>query len=193
MSKRICVYCSSSNILEQKYTEAAESFAKAASLREYTIVCGGSCRGLMGTLIDKMNELGGDVEGVMPAFMKDIELHHPALRKLTLVDSMSRRKEMLRENAHAVVALPGGIGTIEELIETYTLKRLGLYPGTIILLNLDGFFNPLLQLFAHLVSEKMLNRNWSDALIVVEDVSGLVNEIEKCKPQILEPKHYAPA
>jgi uncharacterized protein (TIGR00730 family) len=147
----------------------------------------------MGVLIDKMNELGGDVEGIMPSFMKDIELDHPSLRKLTLVDSMSRRKEMLRENTDAVVALPGGVGTIEELIETYTLKRLGLYPGTVILLNLDGFFNPLLQLFAHLVSEKMLNRNWSDALIVVEDVSGLVEAIEKCKPQILEPKHYAPA
>ena len=118
MGKKICVYCSSSNILDKRYLEAANSFAEAASSHNWTVICGGSRKGLMGVIIDRMLELGGDIEGVMPSFMKEIELEHRSLQNLTLVDSMSRRKELLRENTHAVVALPGGIGTIEEFIET---------------------------------------------------------------------------
>lgn len=193
MGKRICVYCSSSDILEDRYKEAAASFAKAASLHDYTIVCGGSCRGLMGVLIDTINQYGREVEGIIPDFMKELEFHHPKLDKIKVVDTMSKRKDMLREDTDAVIAFPGGIGTIEEFIETYTLKRLGVYPGAVILFNQDGFYEPLIQLFKHLAKNNMLNDNWSDALIVVEDVTGLIDAIEKSERKILEPKHYAPA
>jgi uncharacterized protein (TIGR00730 family) len=192
MGKRICVYCSSSNILDKKYLEAADSFAEAASSHNWAIVCGGSRKGLMGIIIDKMLESGGDVMGVMPAFMKEVEFEHERLENMLFVDSMARRKELLRENTDAVVALPGGIGTIEEFIETYTLKRLGLYDGAVIILNLNGFFDPLLKMFQHLVYEKMLNRNWSDSLIIVNSVDELTHAIQNSSPQRLEPVHYAP-
>ena len=180
-------------MLDKKYLEAANTFAEAASGRNWTIVCGGSRRGLMGVIIDRMLDLGGDIEGVMPSFMKEIELEHRSLQNLTLVDSMSRRKELLRENTHAVVALPGGIGTIEEFIETYTLKRLGIYEGCVAILNLDGFFNPMLKMFEHLVNEKMLNSNWCDSLMIAESTDELVEMLECAVPQRFHPEHYAPA
>lgn len=193
MGKKICVYCSSSNILDKRYLEAANSFAEAASSHNWTVICGGSRKGLMGVIIDRMLELGGDIEGVMPSFMKEIELEHRSLQNLILVDSMARRKELLRENTHAVVALPGGIGTIEEFIETYTLKRLGIYEGCVAILNLDGFFDPMLKMFEHLVNEKMLNSNWSDSLIIAQSTEELVELLECAVPQRMHPAHYAPA
>ena len=125
--------------------------------------------------------------------MKEIELEHRSLQNLILVDSMARRKELLRENTHAVVALPGGIGTIEEFIETYTLKRLGIYEGCVAILNLDGFFDPMLKMFEHLVNEKMLNSNWSDSLIIAQSTEELVELLECAVPQRMHPAHYAPA
>ena len=192
MGRRICVYCSSSNILDKRYLEAANSFAEAASSHNWTIICGGSRKGLMGVIIDRMLDLNGDVRGVMPAFMKEVEFEHERLEKITFVESMARRKELLREDTIAVVALPGGMGTIEEFIETYTLKRLGLYEGVVAILNLNGFFEPMLKLFDHLVDEKMLNRNWSESLIVVESVEELTQVLEEAVPHKLEPSHYAP-
>ena len=192
MGKKICVYCSSSNILDKRYLEAANSFAEAASSHNWTVICGGSRKGLMGVIIDRMLELQGRVRGVMPAFMKEVEFEHESLEDIIFVESMAKRKELLREDTHAVVALPGGIGTIEEFIETYTLKRLGLYDGAVVILNLDGFFDPMLNMFDHLVNEKMLNRNWSESLIIAKSVEELTEVLEKVTPQRLQPSHYAP-
>lgn len=192
MGKKICVYCSSSNILDKRYLEAANSFAEAASSHNWTVICGGSRKGLMGVIIDRMLELEGRVRGVMPAFMKEVEFEHESLEDIIFVESMAKRKELLREDTHAVVALPGGIGTIEEFIETYTLKRLGLYDGAVVILNLDGFFDPMLNMFDHLVNEKMLNRNWSESLIIANSVEELTEVLEKVTPQRLQPSHYAP-
>ena len=99
MSKRVCIYCSSSNILESKYREAAATFARAASLLNFTVVCGGSIRGLMGVIIDTMlqeQQCGrgkGKVEGVIPRFMGELELHHTGIDNLVVTDTMSERKE----------------------------------------------------------------------------------------------------
>jgi uncharacterized protein (TIGR00730 family) len=146
----------------------------------------------MGVIIDRMLELEGRIRGVMPAFMKEVEFEHESLEDIIFVESMAKRKELLREDTHAVVALPGGIGTIEEFIETYTLKRLGLYDGAVVILNLDGFFDPMLNMFDHLVNEKMLNRNWSESLIIAKSVEELTEVLEKVTPQRLQPSHYAP-
>jgi len=107
----------------------------------------------MGVLIDTINQYGSEVEGIIPDFMKELEFHHPKLDKIKVVDTMSKRKDMLREDTDAVIAFPGGIGTIEEFIETYTLKRLGVYSGAVILFNQDGFYEPLIELFKHLAKK----------------------------------------
>lgn len=192
MSRRICVYCSSSDILEDRYKEVAYSFAEAAFSHNCTLVCGGSRKGLMGVMIDTFINKGGIVEGVMPEFMKELEFYHPDLNSITFVQTMSERKKLMRQDTDAVVALPGGLGTLEEFLETYTLKRLGLYAGDVILLNVYGFFEPLLGLFEHFVGNKVLNTNWKSGLKIVDSVEELIEAIDKCKPETLSPRHYAP-
>ena len=192
MDKRICVYCSSSDILEDKFKEVACSFAEAASYHNYTVVCGGSRKGLMGVIIDTVINSGGVVEGVMPEFMKELEFFHPDLASIQFVHTMSERKERMRLDTDAVVALPGGLGTLEELIETYTLKRLGLYPGEVFVLNVFGFFDPLINLFEHFVDKRVLNSNWTNGIKFVDNIEKLISEIENCKQEYLSPIHYAP-
>lgn len=192
MSKRLCVYCSSSNILEDKYREAAKNFAEAASLLGYTIVCGGSIMGLMGVIIDVMVERGSIVEGYIPGFMEDMEIQHPSVKNLEVVDTMSKRKELLRENTDAVIAFPGGLGTIEEFLETFTLKRLGQYDGSVILFNQDGYYNKLIELLDHFAENKFLNSNYRDTLIVVNSVKELMECVRSSKREIIDAKHYLP-
>ncbi len=192
MSKRICIYCSSSNIIEEKYVKAAREFAGAASLLGYTIVCGGSVMGLMGIIIDTMIENGSAVEGFIPGFMEDMEIHHKGITQLGVVDTMSERKELLRQNSDVVIAFPGGLGTMEEFLETFTLKRLGRYDGTVILFNQDGFYNKLIDLLEHFVKNKFLNSNYKESLIVVNSVEELINAVKNSRRETLEAKHYLP-
>ncbi len=192
MSKRICVYCSSSNILEEKYVKAAKEFAEAASLLGYTVVCGGSVMGLMGVIIDTMIEHGSPVEGFIPEFMENLEFHHKGIKQLGVVGTMSERKELLRQNSDVVIAFPGGLGTMEEFMETFTLKRLGQYDGTVILFNQDGFYDKLLSLFEHFVRNKFLNSNYRDSLVVVNRVEDLIAAVKNSKKERFEAKHYLP-
>ena len=194
MSKRLCVYCSSSNILEEKYIEAAREFAKAASLLSYTVVCGGSFRGLMGIIIDTMLSAGSSsrVEGVIPEFMGKMEIHHPMIKRLQIVDSMSKRKELLRKETDAVIAFPGGLGTLEEFLETLTLKRLGQYDGLVILFNQDGFYDSLLAMLEQFVQNRVLNSNYLDSLIVVDNVNDLIEAVKNGKRGLLNAAHYLP-
>ncbi|MFA6770434.1 MAG: TIGR00730 family Rossman fold protein [Bacteroidales bacterium] len=194
MSKRLCVYCSSSNILEEKYIEAAREFAKAASLLSYTVVCGGSLRGLMGIIIDTMLSAGSSsrVEGVIPEFMGKMEIHHPMIKRLQIVDSMSKRKELLRKETDAVIAFPGGLGTLEEFLETLTLKRLGQYDGLVILFNQDGFYDSLLAMLEQFVQNRVLNSNYLDSLIVVDNVNDLIEAVKNGKRGLLNAAHYLP-
>ena len=198
MSKRVCVYCSSSNFLEDRYVRAAKQFAKAASLLNYTIVCGGSIKGRMGIIIDVMLQMresgegGGYAEGVIPSFMEELELYHPRITTLKITDTMSQRKELLRENTDAVIAFPGGLGTLEEFVESFTLKRLGQYDGSVILFNMDGFYNKLLELFEIFVENRMMNSNYRDNLIVVETVDQLIDSIGSSNRERLDISHYLP-
>ena len=174
---------------------AAKQFAKAASLLNYTIVCGGSIKGRMGIIIDVMLQMresgegGGYAEGVIPSFMEELELYHPRITTLKITDTMSQRKELLRENTDAVIAFPGGLGTLEEFVESFTLKRLGQYDGSVILFNMDGFYNKLLELFEIFVENRMMNSNYRDNLIVVETVDQLIDSIGSSNRERLDISH----
>jgi len=146
----------------------------------------------MGIIIDTMLAAGAKVEGVVPEFMKELEFHHPDLNNIEVVSSMSQRKDMLRKETDAVVAFPGGMGTLEEFIETFTLKRLGIYSGEVIIFNQEGFYDPLLSLFEHFEKKRVLNSNWREGLKIVSCISDLISVIESGKKTRLEPMHYAP-
>ena len=131
--RKAVVFCSASYDIDPKYNEAARS--------------GGSFRGTMGVIADEMERLGGDHIGVLPRFMKGLE--YPNLTELIWADTMAERKERMREGTSAVIALPGGIGTLDELIESHVLVKLGRYDGKLLVLNVDGFFDPFKALLDH--------------------------------------------
>lgn len=152
--KKAVFFCSASKNIDPKYNQAARESVRAACLAGYGIVSGGSFRGTMGAVCDTAKELGAPNHGVMPEFMRGLE--YEGLTELRWAPTMSLRKEMMREGVCLAVALPGGIGTMDELFETMVLAKLGRFHGRIAVLNLDGFYEPLRALLNHFVETGML-------------------------------------
>ena len=141
--KRAVIYCSSSSDIDPAYNQAARQIVRAACLAGYDIVSGGSWRGTMGHVVDEALQHGVRVIGVLPRFMKGFE--HPRLTECLWTDRMSERKDAMREGTSLAIALPGGIGTLDEAAETYCLAKLGRYPGKVVFFNMDGFYEPFKQ------------------------------------------------
>jgi uncharacterized protein (TIGR00730 family) len=154
---RICVYCASSQECDAGYHEAAFHLGKLLAESGCTLVYGGGSAGSMGAVADGALSAGGDVVGILPKFMADLEWGHPGLTRLELVEDMRERKHRLLTGSDAVVALPGGCGTLEELFEALTLKRLGLYFNPIILLNTKDFYTPLQGFLESVIAERFMN------------------------------------
>ncbi len=154
-SKKLVIFCSASNDIDPKYGEAARELTRSACSLGYTVVSGGTVKGTMGVVADEVVACGGRHVGVIPGFMK--EYLHPGLSEVAWTDTMAQRKEKMREGASVAVALPGGIGTLDELVETLTLAKLNRFPGKILALDLDGFYAPLIALLDHYVALGMLD------------------------------------
>ena len=155
--RRVCVYCASSRTCSAEYHLAAYRLGAVLADCGYTIVYGGGGFGSMGALADGAISRRGRVVGILPHFMQDLEWGHRGLTELRLVDDMRARKHLMLADSVGAVALPGGSGTLEELLETLTLKRLGLYLKPIVLVNTRGYFEPLLQLLSSAVVEGFMD------------------------------------
>src|SRR4249920_1690492 len=154
---RICVYAASSPQAAPHFHAAARALGETLADSGCSIVYGGGSQGLMGALADGALSRGGEVIGILPKFMADLEWGHPGLTHLDLVEDMRERKHKLLTGSDAVVALPGGCGTLEELFEAITLKRLGLYFNPIILLNTRDFYTPLQGFMQQVIGERFMN------------------------------------
>ncbi len=175
MKDKIAVFCSASYDIDPKYNKVARQFVRAASLRGYKIVSGGTVKGTMGEIADELRDCGGYHLGVVPRFMKDCA--YPELSELIWTDTLAERKTLLRMDTCAVVALPGGIGTLDEVIETFTLLYLNQYDGRVGLLNYDGFYEPLLALLQHYVDMKMLSVETMSRLVVADTPEELLSKL----------------
>ena len=175
MKDKIAVFCSASYEIDPKYNKVAREFVRAASLRGYRIVSGGTIKGTMGEISDELKSCGGYHLGVVPRFME--QYAYPELSELIWTDSISERKTVLREDTCAVVALPGGIGTLDEVIETFTLMYLKKYDGKVCLLNYDGFYEPLRALLQHYVDMKMMSAETLGRLIIAETPEELLSKL----------------
>ena len=153
--KRAVIYCSASLDIDPAYNEAARQIVRAACLAGYDIVSGGSWRGTMGHICDEALQHGVKVIGVLPRFMQGLE--HPGRTEYIWTDMMSERTDAMREGTCLAIALPGGIGTLDEVAETYCLAKLGRYPGRVIVFNMDGFYEPLRQQLDLYVEKGMLD------------------------------------
>ena len=142
----VCIYCASSNQIPQKYFEAAKQLAQTLAGAGIHIVYGGGGTGLMGQVATTALQHGGHVIGIIPAFMKAANWDHPEVQHMHVVADMHERKRKFIEQSDAIIALPGGCGTFEELFEAITLKQLGRHTHPIIIVNVDGFYDPILQM-----------------------------------------------
>ena len=173
---KIAVFCSASSEIDPKYNKVAREFVRAASLRGYGIVTGGTVKGTMGEVSDELHAIGGYHKGVIPRFMK--QFVYPDLSELVWTDTMAERKTILREDTCAVVALPGGTGTLDELIETVALVHLKQYFGKITVLNHDGFYEPLKALLDHYVAAGMMTKETRGKVLFADTAEQLLEMLE---------------
>ena len=166
------IFCSASYSIDPKFNEAAREAVRALHRLGWTLVSGGTVKGTMGVIADASVACGGRHIGVIPRFMED--LVYPALSQVVWTDTMSERKEKMREMADLVIALPGGIGTLDELIETQVLAKLGRFHGRIFALNMDGFFDPFRALLDHYVRTGMLDQPSRDLVRFPSSVEELI-------------------
>lgn len=155
--RTVCIYCASSRSADPEYRQAAFRLGEVLAEQGIAIIYGGGARGSMGSLADGALGRGGRVVGILPRFMADLEWGHPSLSELKLVEDMRTRKHLMLSGAHAAIALPGGSGTFEELLEALTLKRLGLFLGPIVLVNTRNYFEPLRILLEAAVRERFMD------------------------------------
>ena len=155
--RAVCVYCASSRSSHPDYRAAAHRLGEVLAGAGLGIVYGGGAVGSMGALADGALGKGGRVIGILPRFMADLEWGHRGLTELELVEDLRVRKHLMLTRSDAAIALPGGSGTLEELLEAITLKRLGLYLKPIVLVNTRGFFAPLLKLLDDAVEERFMH------------------------------------
>ncbi len=163
---KICVFCGSSVGSRQAYTEAAKALAQELVQRDIELVYGGGDVGLMGVLANSVMAAGGRVIGIMPKFLADKELASNEITELRIVNSMHQRKAMMSELANGFIALPGGLGTFEELFEVLTWQQLGIQHKPCALLNICDYYAVLLQLMVQAVAEGFIRTEHKDMLIV---------------------------
>lgn len=177
MIRRVCIYCASSPKVGQVYFEAVDALAKELIQANIAVVYGGGGIGLMGRLADEMISGGGQVQGIMPKFMKDVEWQHKGVKDFIFTEDMHERKRMFLENIDAVISLPGGCGTFEELFEVMTLKRLGKFTKPIIILNTNNFYEPFKLMMKQCIDQGFMSEAHGDIWNVVDTPSEVIPAI----------------
>lgn len=187
--KNICVYCASSSKVDACYTEAARALGNLLGKRGITLITGGGCQGLMRSVEDGALEKDGKAIGVIPQFMVEQNWHHTGLSELIITNDMHERKQTMAQMSDAIIALPGGCGTMEELCEIITWKQLGLYLKPIVILNVNGYYNHLIKQLEVAIEEHFMGKIhgeiWSvattpeEALQIIDNTPIWSNEIRK--------------
>jgi uncharacterized protein (TIGR00730 family) len=180
--KRICVYCGSSPGTDEIYVGAARELAGLLVSARMDLVYGGASKGLMGVLADSVLENGGKVSGVIPKALQEKEITHANLTELHVVDSMHERKSLMAILSDGFIAMPGGFGTLEEIIEVLTWGQLQFHAKPCGFLNVGGYFDHLLEFFDHAVAQGFLRRQHRDMLLVASTPAELLNLFEHYQP-----------
>jgi uncharacterized protein (TIGR00730 family) len=187
----VCVYCGARHGAKAIYTEAARALGTAIGSRGWQLVYGGGKVGLMGEVADATLAAGGRVVGVIPESLKNLEVGHLGLDELHVVPTMHIRKQMMAERAQLFIALPGGIGTLEELYEVWTWRQLGYHDQPIGLLNIDGYYDSLLRFMKHSVDEGFLSGPQNDVLQVGRDPEALLTQLAAQVRLSIKPDDYS--
>ncbi|MFD2131599.1 TIGR00730 family Rossman fold protein [Pseudogracilibacillus auburnensis] len=184
--KNVAVFCGSSNGASNVYIDSAKKLGKELAKRNITLVYGGASVGVMGAVADAVLKEGGQVIGIMPSFLEQREISHQRLSELIVVDSMHERKAKMAELADGFVALPGGPGTLEEFFEIFTWAQLGLHQKPCGLLNINHYFDPLVELFNHMTKEQFLQEKYRSMALVDTEPNRLLEKFNVYEPPAIK-------
>ncbi|MEI8225281.1 MAG: TIGR00730 family Rossman fold protein [Bacteroidota bacterium] len=187
----ICVFASSSSRINTEYATAASNLGLLLAQANMDVVYGGGGIGLMGKLADAVLENGGTITGVIPSFMKDEGWNHSNVKEMILTQDMGERKKRMFAMADAVVALPGGVGTLEELTEAITLKQLGLFVGPIIILNTLDFYKSFIDFLEHMISGNFLRYEHKGMWEIAETPEAVLSYLLKKNTWLQDPRSIA--
>lgn len=180
---KICVYLASSQFVDPCYFNATIQLAQLFAKENIEVVYGGGSTGLMGQLADTMLAEGGKISGIIPHFMRALEWDHPEVKNMEYVETMHERKAKLIEDVDGLVTIAGGSGTMEEFFETLTMKRLGQFTKPMIILNTNGFYDPLHNLLQNMIDQKFMNP-------IHREMYTFVKEPQEVIPAILSAKKW---
>jgi uncharacterized protein (TIGR00730 family) len=183
--KSLSLFCGSSSGFNPEYTQAAQAFAKAMLARNMRLVYGGADVGIMGTLANAYIENGGEVIGVIPKFLEDVDIAHTGLSTLHVTETMHQRKAKIAELCDGFVVLPGGLGSLEELFEAWTWLQLGIQVKPVGMLNVNGFFDKLLSFLDHAVTEGFLKKQQRDLLVVHDNPDALLDALGEAQLDVV--------
>lgn len=187
----VCVYCASSSKIKPSYFEAARKLGRLLAEKEIECICGAGRKGLMGTLTEEVLNNGGAVKGIIPRFMYEEGWYHPEISDLILTESMHERKTMMAEKSDAVIAMPGGCGTMEELLEIITWKQLGLYFNPIVILNTEGYYDPLIQMLSQAIDETFMRPEHGDMWMVARTPEEAIDLLMNADDWMDNPRKFA--
>jgi uncharacterized protein (TIGR00730 family) len=191
--KRVLVFCGSSPGGRPEYAESAAALGRLLAERRLELVYGGASVGLMGALADSTLAAGGTVIGVIPTRLVELEVAHAGLTKLHVVETMHQRKALMAELSDAVIALPGGTGTLDELFELFTWRQLGLHRKPIGLLDVADYWQPLLAFLEHAVNERFLRAALFETLLVERSAESLLDRLgDQAVPNTRSPASPSP-
>lgn len=179
--KRLAVFCGSSNGASQAYKDGAVQLGKELAKQDITLVYGGSSIGIMGTVANAVLESGGKVIGVIPKMLVEKEISHPNLTELMIVDSMHERKAKMVELADGFIALPGGMGTLEEFFEVLTWTQLGLHEKPCGILNIEHYYDLLIAFISHMNKQQFLQDQFSSMIVVESTPESLIERFKTYK------------
>ena len=185
MLHTVCVFCAASPGVDPLYVEQAATMGRLLATTGRRLVYGGGRTGLMGALADAALDAGGEVIGIMPRHLVEREVAHVGLTELHVVASMHERKALLAELSDGFLAMPGGLGTLEELFEVWTWGQLGLHRKPYGIFEVGGFFAPLLAFLDHAVAEGFIRQEYRDLLVVDADPRALIERMEAMHPPAL--------
>ncbi len=177
MIKSVCVYCASSKHVDPLYFDLAHEIGMLLAKNDIHCIYGGGSVGLMGSLANGVLSRNGLVTGIIPRFMCELEWNHTNLTELVLVETMHERKELMMKRADAAIALPGGIGTFEELVEAITWRKLGLFNNPIYIVNINNYFKHLIKMLESAVDGKFMDEEDRNLWKVVNSAEELFVEI----------------
>jgi uncharacterized protein (TIGR00730 family) len=184
--QRICVFCGSNPGANPQYTAAAQRIGAILAHRQLTLVYGGGNVGLMGVVANAVLDAGGEVIGVIPQALADLEVAHTGLPDLRIVGSMHERKALMADLSDGFIALPGGIGTLEEFCEVLTWAQLGMHVKPCGLINVEGYFDHLITFLDHAVRERFFRAEHRAMVLLEEDPDTLLNRFDAYRPPHLE-------